>query len=208
MHKSAFSAALRAAAKVAFGTSLVGCGANVAFGDLDSDEETYGEAGGSAEGEAGGSAHSEGGGYDAPPTPVDPPAPQVCEAPVPADPNGGWETYDESTFACCVERIAAVIPNDPPEQWEWEGDDQSSRECCRQILAPNYDAIWQGQPLPYPAAEEVVTACCIAAHGNAGCTPWGPPVPPAIDPEEFMPWVDEMMNLMRAPSHLRYAEVA
>jgi hypothetical protein len=35
----------------------------------------------------------------------------------------------------------------------------------------------------------VLSACCLVEHGNAGCTPWGPPVPPSIDPDDFVPWL-------------------
>jgi len=168
MHRLAFQAALRAAAKISFGTALIGCGGTVTF--IDSEEETDAEET-EYELESPDNAH----GYRTPP--VDPTEP-VCELPA-ATPDD-WSVFDENTFACCVEGLAGTIPADFEQSWNAGELPQATQQCCTQIIAPNYNEIWQGLPLAHPAPEDVVAACCVAAHGNVGCTPWGPPVPPAM----------------------------
>lgn len=189
MDRRAFRFALRAATKVAFGGALMGCGANVVM--VDEAELTEGDGGdGAGAGGADSAVYpSDGGAPSAPPP--------VCETP--SEPPGGWAVYDAATFACCAERIADAAPADPAAPgsgWTFQTPDEPwIGDCCAQILAENYDAIWSQQPLVHPADSDVILACCMHQHGDAGCTPWGPPAPPAVDEDELweiptdpLPW--------------------
>ena len=190
MERRVFEAALRAAAKITFGTSLLGCGGVVTIDPSDGEtDETapalggYGplpsDGGYAPSGE--GYAPSNGGGGEGGSVEV-----PVCAQP-PAPP-AGWAVYDQGTFDCCVERIDAFEPDGMPE-----GVDEEVGACCSQILSENYNAIWSNEPLVHPAPQPVIDACCIYAHGNVGCSPWGPPVPVAMDPGDAVPWVmDEL----------------
>lgn len=179
MERRAYEAALIAAAKVALGGALFGCGAQVVtLGEEEEPQDLQGGAGGAA-------------GHVGRLPAVEPDA--LCA--MPEEPAQGWATFDADTFACCVERIADAAPADPAApggSWVFQQpDDAWIGECCAQILADNYDAIWSGAALAHPAPAQVVTACCVHQHGDAGCTPWGPPAPPEMegeDPTQPTPW--------------------
>lgn len=165
MKPAAWNFALRAATKVAFATSLVGCGSVVSIEPTEKKADT------------------DTGGAPAWPHISMPDAPQeVCEAPA-----EGWQTYDEATFDCCVATIEDRLTEGPlafgvPVTEEVDG-------CCTQIVAPNYEALWSGQPLAVDAPDDVIVGCCNLKHGDPSCTPWGPPAPPAMDPAEGTPWL-------------------
>ncbi len=194
MERRVFEAALRAAAKITFGTSLVstwggtllGCGGVVTIEPSDGETEESAPLGGYGPVEMpsdGGYAPSGGGGGAGEGGSVEVP---VCAQP--AEPPSGWDVYDKPTFDCCVERIDALEPEAMPETF-----DEGVSSCCSQLLSENYSAIWAGEPLVHDAPQPVIDACCIYAHGNVACTPWGPPVPVAMDPEDYVPWVmDEL----------------
>jgi len=178
MERRAFEAALKAALKITFGTTLLGCGGSVAFEHEAAETEPEGGAGGFyvAQGGAGGTVEV-----------------PVCAQP--AEPPGGWAVYDQATFDCCVARIGALAPDEfPSEDWQFSTPlDPAISNCCGQLLGENYSALWSGEPLVHPAPDAVIGACCIHQHGNLGCTPWGPPVPVAMDPGDYVPWImDEL----------------
>lgn len=186
MNKRAFATALRAAAKITFGTSLLGCGVSIDVDELDSDEPEETRPIDEEQEEADGIEMTD----DAlqrtvlgTPDPVVP----VCEGPI-AEPED-WAVFDEQTFACCTESLSASLP----ESFEKSGfgfdPAPEIGNCCTQIVSENYEAIWNGQALPHPAPQDVITACCITRHGNSACTPWGPPVPPTMDPGDYVPWM-------------------
>lgn len=109
----------------------------------------------------------------------------VCDQPV--EPVDGWAAFDAPTFDCCVARIASILPEEPAEGWPYEGTEAADRRsCCAQIVGENYEEIWGGLPLEHAAPNDVVAACCISAHGNPGCSPWGPPMPVAMAPEDWL----------------------
>lgn len=169
MKPAAWNFALRAATKVAFATSLVGCGSIVSV------EPTEKKVDDADTGDAPVWPH-----VSLPDEPH-----EVCEAP-----TDGWQAYEEATFDCCVATIEDRLAEGPlafgePVTEEVDG-------CCTQIVTPNYDALWSGQPLPVPAPDDVIAGCCDLKHGNASCTPWGPPAPPAMDPGEGTPWLAMM----------------
>ncbi|HTJ82504.1 MAG TPA: hypothetical protein VL400_12345 [Polyangiaceae bacterium] len=170
MKPTSWKSALRAATKVAFATSLVGCGGVVVVdstgeSDTDTTDETT-------------------------PDVVVPPEPRTeCVAPA-----AGWETYDAATFDCCIDAVQARIAEGPLDFGTTVTDEISG--CCAQLVTPNYDALWNGQPLAYDAPSDVIVACCDLRHGNPGCTPWGPPSPPSMDPGDASPWVALMSRAL------------
>lgn len=184
MERRVFEAALRAAAKITFGTSLLGCGGVVVIDPSDETEESASAQGGYGPADPpsqGGYAPNVGGSGDGGSVEV-----PVCAQP--AAPPSGWSVYDQATFDCCVERIDALAPDAVPLAF-----DENVSACCSQLLAENYHAIWEGLPLVHEAPQQVIDACCLYAHGNVGCNPWGPPAPIAMDPGEYVPWVmDEL----------------
>jgi hypothetical protein len=167
MKPTAWNFALRAASKVAFATSLVGCGGVVAIEPSNEKQD---------------------------PDTKDEPSQLKVSMPDPretcAAPAGGWQTYDPATFECCIVAVEEQLTEgslafaDPVTE-EIDG-------CCTQIVTPNYDALWSGQPLAVDAPDDVIAGCCDLKHGNASCTPWGPPAPPAMDPHEGTPWIAMM----------------
>lgn len=170
MNRASWNFALRAATKVAFATTMVGCEAVVTIEpvatETDADEAF-------------------------PVLPTVGLEREACVAPA-----GGFETYDASTFACCVGAVDARLDEGPlafadPVTEEIAG-------CCVQILTPNYESLWSGQPLAVDAPDDVIAGCCELEHGNAGCTPWGPPTPPAMDPHEGTPWIALMEQALDA----------
>ena len=197
MERRVFEAALRAAAKVTFGgpliaagaTSLLGCGGLVQIEQAESEADDPPPAGGYTAGADGGHAPS-GGGYapsDGGYASSDGGSMEVPLCAQPPEPPGGWGVYDQATFDCCVERIAG----DPPDPAIF---DQDVSACCSQILQENYSSIWQGTPLVHDAPQAVIDSCCVFAHGNVGCTPWGPPCPVALDPGDTVPWVMDALG--------------
>lgn len=200
MERRVFEAALRAAAKITFGGTmmstfggtLLGCGGVVTIDPSDSEsEETSPSLGGNGPVDLpsdGGYAPSDGG-YAANGGAGEGGSVEVPVCAQPAAPAAGWPIYDEATFDCCVERIDAFAS----EPDFLEGFQQDNVDCCTQVISENYDAIWQGLPLVHEAPPTVIAACCSLINGTPGCTPWGPPVPVAMDPGDFVPWVmDEL----------------
>lgn len=180
MHRPAFQAALRAAAKISFGTALIGCGGTVTFAETES-EEAYDE----------GDRPDGSYGYRTPY--VDPTEP-VCT--LPAGTPEDWSTFHVDTFACCVDSLEGTIVADFEQSWSGGELPEATRLCCTQIIAPNYNEIWQDLPLAHPAPDDVVAACCVAAHGNVGCSPWGPPVPPPMLEAELLAFGDRPSDVM------------
>ena len=195
MHKRAFDAALRAALKITFSTTLLACG-----GTVDVDESTPADVEPEEPGTTSASSASGGGGSggDASlplPTPTPRPAPstprphgEICEGPL--APPVDWWTFDEHTFACCTESLEAAIPAGDPTPWVQASlDDLATQNCCSQIVSPNMNALWSGQPLPHPVPDAVIAACCELQTGVATCTAWGPPMPPAMDDADWQTWL-------------------
>jgi hypothetical protein len=162
--------ALRSAAKVAFGialcsgAALAGCGGK-SIGDDDG-----------AEGEQPPEARS---GLACAPAlgPVDPND---------LDANASW---DASVYACCTDYIAGRISAEPSPESHAAGlaADPSGVNCCRYVNASYHSlrGTFGAEAFPY----EANLACCDAGvlpedeAVGPFCTPWGPPVPPALDAE-------------------------
>ena len=92
------------------------------------------------------------------------PRPEVCE--VPLAPPVDWWTFDDHTFACCTESLAAAIPTGDLTPWiEASFDDLDTQNCCTQITSPNMDALWSGQPPP-PAPDGVLPRARAERRGD------------------------------------------
>ncbi len=179
MNGRAYAFALRAATKVAFGTAFMGCGGTVTLQDLDDETEaddrstTPEEDGDRSVSAPDQAMHAR---------PLEGHGAVTCDGPLAAPED--WTVYDAGTFSCCVDALSATLPDDPVTQG-FDPAREVVTGCCAQILTPNYQAIWANEPLPYPAPEAVIDACCNTAHGNVACTPWGPPVPPVMSAREL-----------------------
>lgn len=196
MHKRAFDAALRAALKITFSTTLLACG-----GTVDVDESTPvdvdpGDSGsGASTAASSGSGGTGGEGGVAQPTPIPRPEPrpeprprEQCEGEL--SPPVDWWTFDEHTFACCTEALVAAIPPGNIDAWlEQSFEDQATQNCCTQVTAPNMEAFWGNDPLPHPAPDHVIGACCTLQVGTPTCTAWGPPMPPTMDDLDWDAWI-------------------
>jgi hypothetical protein len=194
MKHGAYLFALRAAAKVAFATTVAGCSDVVIVepdDETDETDETNEVVTSTSSSASSGSSVASSSASTGTGTPVVP----VCD-----EPAAGWEIYDEPTFECCIGAIAADIADGPLPFDAAE----PVKGCCAQLVMDNYEAIWSGEPLVHPAPEEVIAACCELRHGNTGCTPWGPPMPPAFDDDEAPVsgerWVLDLREEARAHS--------
>jgi hypothetical protein len=179
-------AALRATAKVALSLTVVGCGANV---DSIDDEEAYSRDDGYATGK----------GDDVGEPADDAPDGAVEDANDDADCSDEEElacglgegdpsaieeiALDDAQLLCCAELLEPLTPSwDEEGSWEAWQESQADPEvagCCGVAVAhvnADYMKIEQ-------VGWDTLNACCGAIGNPMGpaCTPWGPPVPPAID---------------------------
>lgn len=188
MNHSVFRAALRASAKVALGAAVAGCG-----GVVGSAAEHAAPEGSTPDAAAAADA-----------TWVDVGAPDeaaACDPPMPSSvlPEGlhvdAAAGISEPTFGCCVSLLKAVPPNDGGFQFpDAAVDDPQVRDCCATVIARlDYE---YGQTIEQPdasmatlrqdeqTAASVRWACCqVTPAEGPTCTPWGPPMPPAMPGE-------------------------
>ena len=83
---------------------------------------------------------------------------------------------------CCAARVRDTFPADWTEPPGTEGGDLHPElaECCDEIVRA-YDGVHE-----YGLTFQQARACCYVlpapwySHGGAACTPWGPPMPPAM----------------------------
>lgn len=168
MNRLVFRAALRASAKVAFGAVVAACGgvvgstaADAAFSDVpQADAED-----------------------------CDPLSPSsVLPEGAHADAAAG---ITESTFDCCVALLSAVPPNDGGFAFpEAAVADPEVQACCATVIARLDYEVRQGPDASAAAqkdertATDVRWACCqVTPNEGPTCTPWGPPMPPAMPGE-------------------------
>lgn len=175
MDRRAFEMALQAAAKIAFGASVAttaGCtGAARDTSDKQATDLPLPPESSASASAAPGRVQTH------------PEASSSCSG---AD-HHATKDFEQEAFECCIPTLASKLPAD----FETNGFGRRGSEakidaaisnCCSHILQPNYDKIWRREPLDHPAPADVVTGCCVSFHGNAACTPWGPPVPPRMVP--------------------------
>ena len=97
-------------------------------------------------------------------------------------------SYKVSTVDCCTAQVASVLPvwsdTTQPMPDRPETIDQATLDCCKVLVVTN-DA--SKQPFqPESAAWQQAATCCPYLPLNdpefqgPTCTPWGPPMPPAM----------------------------
>lgn len=171
MRPEVHQAALKAAAKVAFSVVLLqGCGGAVAAPEgARTERDDEGRAATNEQratgklGEEPGGSHAQHPGEDAGATTS--PAPASCKAtlaaafPEPAEYKWEPEGHSKDVVACCDAELAEKGPGSP---YRWD--------CC---VAHDADV--------HP--NDVLASVLQVKHRSA-CTPWGPPVPPAMAREQ------------------------
>lgn len=162
--------ALRNAAKVAFGSSLVmGCGGTITDGN---DAATTADANGKKDSQGATDSSV----LDvAQPIEASSDAPLACTGPVDIDAGDPGSTV----FQCCLPVIEAITGDAGfvvVDAGEVTGD-PSIDNCCKAVIA-HVDNFTQD----YSAADQVLSSCCNALGYPVGpaCTPWGPPTPPEM----------------------------
>ena len=168
--------ALRNAAKVAFGTFVVGCGGSIVVGqepDAQSDAKATKDAA-----------------LDSAIVPKQDAA-LACTGATEVDASD----VSAETFQCCVATVKSATgdaspwgdPNGPDASAVT--NDPAAQNCCSVIIA-RIDNEPDGGNFSddYMAAGDALNWCCIALSYPMGgaCTPWGPPMPPAMVVEEMM----------------------
>jgi len=166
--------ALRNAAKVAFGTLVVGCGGTIGVGEQDAQSDANKPKGDAA--------------IDAL---LDNVAPEqdaalACTGKTEVDASD----ITAETFQCCIDTVNASTgdaspwtdPNGPDASTV--ANDPAALNCCDVIVAridnePDGGSIGND----YAAAGNALNWCCIALNYPMGtaCTPWGPPTPPSME---------------------------
>jgi hypothetical protein len=161
MRSDVHSAALRAAAKVAFSVAFLGgCGGATSSGLADEDLTANGK------GAEPGKAHGDAGQASSP----------AADAAT-TNPSGPGHDEDASTTPplACAQAIDAAFP----VEGDYPGTPQAVsvhvQECCADALAASQGVM-----------EHHRWDCCANLPADAGnevaiaCTPWGPPVPPSM----------------------------
>ncbi len=189
MNRLVFRAALRVSVKVAFGAAVAACGGMVGS----TAEHAQPEAAASPQDASGDGAavdvasssdvaQAEAGSCD----PLSPSS--VLPEGAHADAAAG---ISESTFDCCVALLDAVPPNDGGFAFpEAAVADPEVQGCCATVIARLDYEIRQGPDASAAAqadeqtAAQVRWACCqVTPNEGPTCTPWGPPMPPAMPSE-------------------------
>jgi hypothetical protein len=112
----------------------------------------------------------------------------ACTQPIGLD---GSETVDEGVFSCCAGYVEQVAPQGSAIDAPRLAADPSLVNCCRYVTSRYYDYYLlkqdAGATVEYPYAAH--DACCYPGvlgeteRDESFCTPWGPPVPPALESE-------------------------
>ncbi|XXX74496.1 hypothetical protein WMF30_43300 [Sorangium sp. So ce134] len=216
MREETRRAALRAAARVALGAlavgALTGCSGRITTGeqpsDRDPDEQLAPEAP-EAPDDAAPIGEDAGGGGAAPmaeePAPgcnpaegdpdcseVSPPEPPelACAGPASLD---DAESPPRAELECCLSYTAERVPDPAVGLSEQEvaalAEDASFVNCCTALIVGV-----GARAITYEEAEPVRGICCFGdvvapereLYPHTFCTPWGPPVPPALDAHDAL----------------------
>jgi hypothetical protein len=181
-------AALRAAAKVALAGLVGGCGAH---SELPGGGAATPEPGGrpAADASADGretSADAQGADAREAATDAADAAALACAAQAGGD--------EEGVFTCCLETVGRYFPDGgfAGELPAAAAADPEAVACCPEIVGHVEDAFVDGGADPsavWSRANDrgVLASCCNALDNPMGpaCTPWGPPVPPAMPGAEL-----------------------
>jgi hypothetical protein len=174
MNFDAHRAALRAAAKVAFGVAILGCGGST---ERAADESTEPEATSGNESYDASQADLRGGRRrsDKNPKPL-----AQCDAGRPAPSSCSTIADTTAKEACCEGLLATAFPNG---NFQARVTDASAEvSACCQVIAEKVDRQSQNQGWAEDAGTFTWprTQCCsiLGWPGSLACTPWGPPTPP------------------------------
>ena len=160
--------ALYAAAKLVISVSALGCGATVVDQEVDATDTEVDAKVPSPEVETETETAIE-----SPTAMPGTPRPRCGISSVP-------DVVSEETFSCCVRTVEKIFAHNPSTH-------QPAPVCCGAIVEAVDDALSHSSP----GAGEMYTraiqkgalfTCCDRMEWPAGpaCTPWGPPVPPAM----------------------------
>jgi hypothetical protein len=183
-----FRAALRASAKVAFTATLVSSGI-ACGGEITND--VVGDDAAQDPGDARAVAVAV---VDAPATVdvadtvVD--ASATCEPPPPAASllDGGPVVVSSSTFSCCAATLAGALDGGIVAFTSGPGQDPAVRDCCAVVIVghpaeANAAAMSQANNAHWPCCEALGFPANLTGTLLGTCTPWGPPMPPAMPDE-------------------------
>jgi hypothetical protein len=208
MDRLIFRAALRATAKVALTAVVFGCGGTVISAGAEDPGMDAG-GGGDPRPDAAGADHEtladvappdaavEGAVAEEASSPIEASSAEagaVCSAPDPStlfpETSHLHAKVSESTFACCVDELAPLFGEGGTETSEAGAMDPSVTDCCAATVfyldRARGDALAPARALAQAKlgflGEE---SCCRVLSFPVGvtCTPWGPPVPPAMPGE-------------------------
>jgi hypothetical protein len=177
-------AALRAAAKIAFFSTVMGCGGAVdtPAGSAANPETSDTSPGGGqtptgVASSEGGSGSGSGSDDDAASGAVDAATPIPDAVAITTCDNGS------SQLACCEAQLNATFPD--ASGWRFGTDAGASPEttACCEVLQSYYDHAEGGMSFSWGSDSNLRGPCCFGVLGmrtGGTCTPWGPPVPPAM----------------------------
>lgn len=165
--------ALRAAAKVAFGALFTGCGGGVEAGNvvLDAAPSTDARV---ADGSHAGDAETDAAATD---DASSPPFDAAAACAITTDADGGLSAASQT---CCLALTTANAPqpgSPPVPGGPWGGIPALSSCCAALSAAAPLTTYEYGPPMWSPQACQ---ACADTLGQPAACTPWGPPMPPAM----------------------------
>jgi hypothetical protein len=163
--------ALRATAKVALSLTVAGC-----VGQVSLDEAAEPELDAPDPGRITDPVYA---GRTAPALRPAPDEELACDAA-----TGQGAPVDAAQVACCDDLVGELAPTGEgnwEEEWQaWQAAaaDPDVQGCCGVLVA----AVEQDSAARATIGWQALSACCDALEFPAGpaCTPWGPPVPPAL----------------------------
>jgi hypothetical protein len=193
MDATIFRAALRASAKVALGATISSCGGSIhatAAGDAVPDASTDAGAGDEpvlTDARIEGAAvvqDAEGVGTCNPP---------VASSLIPEQDHPGVR-IDDGLFDCCASTIGSdfFLDGGPQVTLDAAAADPRIMGCCAVVVYRLNADLGDGAAISVDDGtlqeagltgvwSDVITTCCIPLHDYFGvCTPWGPPMPPAM----------------------------
>lgn len=107
-------------------------------------------------------------------------SPAVCDAPPPD------ASVDSTVFDCCLAFVEPYVPEAGGSFDPSAASDPRIVDCCQAIVAHVDQDTQDFVKVPY----QEMGACCTLLGRPVGtaCTPWGPPVPPAMPAA----WIEEV----------------
>jgi hypothetical protein len=157
MNASTKLIALRAATKVTLSVAVFGCGGTTLTED-------------------GGLASTQPSDMDAAKSPPEP-RKDASPGPCPGATSDAHGSVSADTFACCIAYLKTELVD--ADGSRLDAASAASKECCTSVVA---FVDGDGGVSSFESAEPFLNSCCEALERPTGaaCTPWGPPMPPAM----------------------------